>query len=82
MSANGPTQVAGGIIEALKGQPLSLALVVMNLGLLGFLYYEGVQAHTERKSEMEQMYEYRKQIADLLFRCVPVDRPQPQSGQH
>jgi hypothetical protein len=75
--SNGPTQVAGGIVEALKGQPLSLALVVMNLGLLGYLYYEGVQAHAERKAETELMYEYRKTIADLLYRCTPVDARPP-----
>jgi hypothetical protein len=80
--SNGPTQVAGGIVEALKGQPLSLALVVMNLGLLGYLYYEGVQAHAERKAETELMYEYRKTIADLLFRCTPSDTRPPPSGQH
>jgi hypothetical protein len=80
--SNGPTQVAGGLIDALKGQPLSLALVVMNLGLLGFLYYEGVQAHAERQRETELLYENRTQMANLLFRCAPVDRPQPQSGQH
>jgi hypothetical protein len=78
---NGPTQVAGGLIDALKGQPLSLALVVMNLCLLGYLYYEGVQAHTERQREMELLYENRKSMADLLFRCVPPD-VHPPSGQH
>lgn len=83
MSNGGPAQVAGGIIEALKGQPLSLALVVMNIGLLGFLYYEGVQAHGERQRETELLYQNRQQMADLLFRCVPVElQHQPQSGQH
>jgi hypothetical protein len=80
--SNGPTQVAGGLIDALKGQPLSLALVVMNLGLLGFLYYEGAQAHAERKTEMELLYDNRRSMADLLYRCVPSDARPPQSGQH
>lgn len=83
MSNGGPAQVAGGIVDALKGQPLSLALVVMNLCLLGYLYYEGVQAHGERQRETELLYENRRQMADLLYRCTPTDAPRPpQSGQH
>jgi hypothetical protein len=83
MSNGGPAQVAGGIVEALKGQPLTLALVLMNLGLLGYLYYEGAQAHAERKTEMELLYDNRRSMADLLYRCVPseVARPPP-SGPH
>jgi hypothetical protein len=79
---NGPTQVAGGIIDALKGQPLSLALVVMNLCLLGYLYYEGVQAHGERQRETELLYENRTQMANLLYKCTPYEARPPQSGQH
>ena len=70
--AAGPSEVAGGLIDALKGQPLSLALVVMNIGLLGYLYYEGVQAHNERQQETKLMYEYRTTIAGLLQQCYPA----------
>jgi hypothetical protein len=81
--SNGPTQVAGGIVDALKAQPLVLSLVLMNAGLLGYLYYQGVVAHAERKSEMELLYDNRKSMAELLYRCVPSDLPRPpQSGQH
>jgi hypothetical protein len=69
--ANGPVEVAGTFIDAMKAQPLSLALVVMNLGLLGFLYYEGVQAHSERQAEMKMMYENRAEVAKLLAACYP-----------
>ena len=63
-------KAAGSFIDALKTQPLSLALVVMNLGLLGYLYYEGVQAHHERQVERQLLYENRKYVADLLASCV------------
>ena len=61
-------------MDSLKGQPLSLALVVMNIGLLGFLYYSGVVAHDERKEEMKLMYENRATVAKLLAECAPVAR--------
>jgi hypothetical protein len=75
--ANGPTQVAGSFIDALKSQPLSLALVVMNIGLLGYLYYEGVQAHHERNVERQLLYENRKFVGELLANCVPYTPRQP-----
>jgi hypothetical protein len=67
-------EAAKGFIEALKGQPLSLALVVMNMCLLGYLYYAGVVAHDERKTEMQLLYQNRESMAQLLFKCVPQDQ--------
>jgi hypothetical protein len=71
---NGPTQVAGSFIDALKGQPLSLALVVMNVLLVGYLYYEGVQAHNERQIETKLMYENRAIVAKMLADCYPAPK--------
>lgn len=80
MTNGGPAQVAGSFIDAMKGNPLALALCVMNLGLLGFLYYAGVAAHSERKQETELLYENRKYVGDLLARCTLL--PQPQKDDH
>ena len=60
---------ASGFIAALKDQPLVLALCAMNVLLLGFLYYTGVVAHSERQRETELLYENRKFVGDLLARC-------------
>ena len=64
-------KAATTIIDALKTQPLSLALVLMNLGLLGFLYYSGIVAHREREIEMKLLYENRSEMAKLLYQCTP-----------
>jgi len=64
-----------GFFDALKGQPLSLALVVMNLGLLGFLYYTAVVASKERNAEMQLMYQNRLDVAKLLAGCYPAAPP-------
>lgn len=58
-----------GIVAALKYQPLVLALVVMNLALLGFLYYLGVSAHNERSDQAKIMAESRADLAELLASC-------------
>ena len=38
-------KAARTFVEALKDEPLALALCVMNVLLIGFLYYTGVVAH-------------------------------------
>ena len=65
-------KAATSFIDALKAQPLSLALVVMNICLLGFLYYSGVVAHNERQLEMKLLYENRSEMAKLLYECTPA----------
>jgi cytochrome c oxidase assembly factor CtaG len=72
---NNATQVAGSFVDALKGQPLSLALVVMNILLLGYLYYAGIVAHSERQEEMKLLYQNRSEMAQLLYQCTPAARP-------
>jgi hypothetical protein len=68
-------EAAKSFIDALKEQPLSLALVLMNLCLLGYLYYEGVNAYSERRHELELLYQNRDKMADLLFKCnAPPER--------
>jgi len=70
---DGPvTEGVRGFFDALKGQPLSLALVLMNLGLLGFLYYTAVEAAKERHVEMQLMYQNRLDVAKLLASCYPA----------
>jgi len=80
MNGGPVTEGVRGFFDALKAQPLSLALVVMNLGLLGFLYYTGVEASRERHNEMALMYQNRLDVAKLLASCYPAapqrDAPQ------
>jgi hypothetical protein len=71
---NGVGQAASSFMDALRSQPLSLALVVMNICLLGYLYYAGVVAHAERKEEMQLLYENRREMAQLLYQCMPVEK--------
>jgi hypothetical protein len=71
---NGVGQAASTFMDALKSQPLSLALVVMNIGLLGFLYYSAIEAHRERQKEMELLYDNRREMAQLLYQCTPTEK--------
>ena len=71
-------KAAGSFIEVMKAQPLSLALVVMNLALMGYLYYEGMTAAKERGHEFELLYKNRREVSVLLARCNwPAGEPLP-----
>ena len=63
---------ARSFVDALKDQPLSLALVAMNLGLLGFLYYGSIVANRERLEEQKLIFENRNMVAQMLANCYPA----------
>jgi hypothetical protein len=76
MNPGGPAEeagkVAGGFIEALKGQPAVLALTTANLALLVFIYYALHSAAKYREGLMEQVFENSKRIHELMQgRSVP-----------
>jgi len=72
-------KAAGGFMDALKGQPLSLALVVMNLALVGYIYYESITINNERHNELQLLYQNRREVAILLARCTwPQGEPLPE----
>jgi hypothetical protein len=63
-----------GFFAAMKDQPLVLAMVVMNVCLLGFLYYTAAMANADRRHDTDLLYQNRKEVADLLARCT-LDKP-------
>lgn len=75
----GPVEEAGKaantFMDALKAQPLSLALVVMNLTLLTFIFYWANAINTQRQESVKMILDVEKQVHELLSRCiVPSDR--------
>jgi hypothetical protein len=67
-------KVAVGFMDALKREPLSLALVVMNLCLLAFCYFILSKVADQREREVALMYQDKKEVRELLARCVVPDR--------
>jgi hypothetical protein len=57
-------RVASGIVDSLKQQPLSLALVVMNLALLAILYYALSVSVATRKHEFELMINSQREMRE------------------
>lgn len=59
------------VIDAMKSQPMTLALLIMNIGLLTFMYFSSTAAHKEREHEMDLLYQNRESVGKLLAECIP-----------
>ena len=85
-------QVALSFVDSLKAQPLSLALVVMNFALIGFVYVQSTQFTSQRKENIALFVEVQKEVQKLLSQCIvpppnslrgdlqddpPLPRPRP-----
>jgi hypothetical protein len=78
--APGPVEEAGqttrSLIDALKRDPFSLSMVIINVLLLGYLYLQGVTAEKDRHDERELLYQNRREVGELLAKCYPAPPPQ------
>lgn len=66
-------KATGGFIDALKKEPLSLALVFMNICLLGFFYVLLTTVSAQREREINLLYADKKEVRELLSKCVVPD---------
>lgn len=78
----GPIGEAGAtartIVDRLGSNPFILASVVLNLGLMGLLYWQGVIGERERTRELELLYKNRTEVGQLLLKCRDGSDPVPQ----
>lgn len=68
-------KVALGFMDSLKKEPLSLALVAMNLCLLLFFYVILNRVADQRREEIGLLYADKKEVRDLLSKCIVPPRP-------
>jgi hypothetical protein len=70
MMTNGVTETTGKLVDALRGQPMTLALLVLT-GIFMYLIYSGVsQQRTLTHEVLTALLEQNKQAQELLARCV------------
>jgi hypothetical protein len=63
-------KAADTFMTALKHEPISLALVVMNVCLLLFFYVMITTIAKHRSREMDLLYTDKKETRELLAKCV------------
>lgn len=63
----------GVFLGIMREQPLSLALVVMNFVLLGYLFYSGSSAMTQRQETATMIVKWQEATDKLMASCVSAD---------
>jgi hypothetical protein len=70
----GPMEEAGkaasGFMDAMKSQPVMLGLVVMNLAMVGMLWYTLRFAGDARKTELGLIFKQQSEVQQLLASCI------------
>jgi hypothetical protein len=74
----GPTEegikVAGSFVDALKREPLSLSLVVMNMCLLVFSWFILSSVAKQNETEFRLLYDDKARVETMLSNCIVPKR--------
>jgi hypothetical protein len=63
-------KVATSVAESMKTQPLALAMVIMNVGLLLMFWLVMDKVSAARERDMTALYAEQKEVRGLLSNCV------------
>jgi hypothetical protein len=63
-------KAAGTFMTIMKEQPLSLALSVMNLALIGLIWWFTVKQTEVRNHDLELYFAHQRETSQLLSRCI------------
>jgi hypothetical protein len=64
-------KVASSFMEAMKSQPLALALVLCNLTLLALFFYVASLSSGNRAKEFQSILQMQREVQQLLYQCTP-----------
>ncbi len=64
------TKAVGSFMDSMKSQPLSLALVILNVALMFLLYQVYTKADSAREAQMQLIFAAQKDMQVLLSKCV------------
>jgi hypothetical protein len=62
-------QAANTFMDAMKSQPLALALCVMNVALLAIMFYQNKGYTEARQTSLTMILDYQKEMQKLLAQC-------------
>ena len=63
-------QTVRSFIDALKGNPATLALIIANMAMLVFMFYALSKGAEFRDTMIKNQFDYQKHVSELLARCV------------
>lgn len=68
-------KIAAGIVDSLKTQPATIAMIVISFGLLVYTFYEARSFNSQRTEMFGKLMERETEINKLLSRCVVPKEP-------
>jgi hypothetical protein len=66
-------QTARSVISVMKESPLSLALVVMNILLVAFLFYSNQSVLQQRQDALTRIVDWQRATDTLMANCVSLE---------
>jgi hypothetical protein len=66
-------QTARSVVGVMKESPLSLALVVVNFALVGFLFYSNNAVLTQRQEALRSIVDWQRATDTLMANCVSME---------
>jgi len=63
-------KVATSLIDALKSQPATLAMIVLNIIFIGAVLWDVKGARSEAHQVMQTLLDQNKAAQELLSRCI------------
>jgi len=74
MSIPTPGKIAAGaassFIDAMRGMPLVLALIVVSFSLIGLLYYQSSMFNSQRQDNVKLFVQMQAEVQKLLSQCI------------
>ena len=64
------TEATKGFFEAMKGQPMVLALIIICFMLSGLLYYQSHLFNTQRQENVKLFVAMQGEVQKLLSQCI------------
>jgi hypothetical protein len=68
-------ELAGGFLDAMRGMPLVLALIVVTLSLVGLLYYQSSLFNSQRQDNVKLFVQMQAEVQKLLSQCIVPPPP-------
>ena len=67
-------KAVSSFLGAFRNEPLSLALITMNVCLLVFFYILLTTVAKQRESEIGLLYADKREVREMLSRCIVPDK--------
>jgi hypothetical protein len=64
-------KVASGVVDALKSQPILLALVMFNAAFIAMVYFAAMDNRQRTGEMVKHLLENQEKMQEMLSRCAP-----------